>query len=225
MRTASANARSRPMRKRSASLSSAMKAFDAAHARNRDGAVDGRHEVRVQALVGEAEVAVVQARELRGQRRSRERVDFEEALQRLDRFAPSSGSSRARARSRLHARARAAPPSRPQPSSKRALGPCSATIASSSPRAERIGAAIAVSPGSRSPTACAQPRSRTSRSRSRALAVGDRARRVRAERSARGARGPRTRASPSPPRWRARSTAARAARRAGSGARRARSRR
>jgi len=39
--------------------------------------------------------------------------------------------------------------------SKRVLGPWSATIASSSPRADRIGAAIAVSPGSRSPTACA----------------------------------------------------------------------
>ncbi len=39
--------------------------------------------------------------------------------------------------------------------SKRALGPWSATIASSSPRADRIGAAIAESPGSRSPVACA----------------------------------------------------------------------
>ena len=69
-------------------------------------------------------------------------------------------------------------------SSKRELGPWSATIASSSPRLERIGAATAVRSGSRSPNA-SRPAELANAAdlRRERLRVGDGARRVRAERA------------------------------------------
>ena len=57
----------------------------ARHRRNRDGAVDGRDEVGVHAVLGEPQIAVVESRELRRQRRVRKPVLFVQELERRER--------------------------------------------------------------------------------------------------------------------------------------------
>ena len=139
-------------------------------------------------------------------------LGLEEDVKRLDRRGlVTTRTSRARARSRRPARAAAAAPPAPTASSKRGLGPWSATIAASSPRCRANGRRDRVQPGLALPVAVAQPRLRTRSSSACERAGSVIVRGVYARSGAFGARATRTRASPCPPRSRARSTAGRAA--------------
>ena len=96
MSTASANARSRPMRNRSASLSPAMNSFERGIAGIATTPSTVATKLAYRHVLGEAEIAVVESRELGRQRRLRKPVHLVQELERLE-------STRMRPRPRAYA--------------------------------------------------------------------------------------------------------------------------